>query len=128
LAAAVGQLWRKPAALLGAGLVLGAAAVGLADSGLVQPFTMETAYFAIQVRDADDDGQPLRLPDGRPYRRLALDRLVHSMVVPGDPTYLGYDHEQVHAEVLRRIAARRPAARVLVIGGGGYTFPRWVNA
>jgi spermidine synthase len=128
LAAAVGQLWRKPGALLGAGLVLGAAAVGIADSGLVQPFTLETAYFAIQVRDTDDDGHTLQLPDGRHYRKLALDRLVHSMVVPGDPTYLGYEHEQVHAEVLRGITTRLPAPRVLVIGGGGYTFPRWIDA
>jgi spermidine synthase len=79
------------------------------------------------VRDTDEEGHEFRLPDGRHFRKLALDRLVHSMVVPGDPTYLGYAHEQIHAEVLRQIAARTPAPRVLVIGGGGYTFPRWVE-
>src|SRR5262249_47648087 len=46
-----------------------------------------------------------------------------------DDSYLGYPHENVQAE-FARLAADRAGGRpnVLVIGGGGYTFPRWVAA
>jgi spermidine synthase len=44
----------------------------------------------------------------------------------GDPTYLGYVHEQVQADVTRVLTSGQASPKVLVIGGGGYTFPRWV--
>lgn len=42
-----------------------------------------------------------------------------------DPTFMGYEHEQVQAEFARQAVARSNPAKLLVIGGGGYTFPRW---
>jgi spermidine synthase len=53
--------------------------------------------------------------------KLQQDMLVHSWVRVDDPTFLHYRHEQVQMEFLR---AAGPGAGVLVIGGGGYTFPR----
>jgi spermidine synthase len=57
---------------------------------------------------------------------MQLDRLIHSTVDLADPGYLRYTHEQVQMEFFRhRLEAGR--GRVLVIGGGGYTFPRAVR-
>lgn len=87
------------------------------------PYDLETKYFSIVVLDGERDG--------RAVKRLVLDRLVHSEVDPLDPDWLGYPHERIQAEVLRGIVARRSPPvdrnRLLVIGGGGYTLPRWVE-
>jgi predicted membrane-bound spermidine synthase len=123
VALVVGRVWRRPTELAGA---LGATALlvgGLYSRGALDSIcTRETDYFCIRVVDEWPE------PDGQPIRKLLLDRLVHSSVKIGDPRYLGYAHEQVQAGVTRLIADRRPGPRVLVIGGGGYTYPRWVDA
>ncbi|WP_439630932.1 fused MFS/spermidine synthase [Gemmata sp.] len=95
----------------------------------------ETNYYTIQVswvrvESRDREGRPLKDPQGRQlYERsgrlqLLLDHLVHSTVDPENPDYLHYPHEYVQLEVLRGARALYPNPRVLVIGGGGYTFPR----
>jgi hypothetical protein len=78
--------------------------------------TLETSYFCIKVGEENKLGVGL-------VKTLVLDHLVHSYVKIGDPSYLGYVHEEVQAEVTRFTAARA----VLVIGGGGYPYPRWVD-
>jgi predicted membrane-bound spermidine synthase len=123
LALIVGRVWRRPVELVGA---LGATALlvgGLYSVGAIESTcTRETDYFCIRVVDEWPE------PDAPPIRKLLLDRLVHSSVKIGDPSYLGYAHEQVQAGVTRLVADQHPAPRVLVIGGGGYTYPRWVDA
>jgi len=57
-----------------------------------------------------------------------LDRLIHSYVVLDDPTALGYGYERAYAELTQAHAAGRMALDTLFIGGGGYTFPRYVEA
>ena len=54
---------------------------------------------------------------------LNLDRLLHSVVDPYDPTYLYYPHEHTQVEFVRLAREAAPEPKVLVIGGGGYTFP-----
>ena len=107
--------------------------------------TAESNYFTISVK-------PTREPTRRPMEngieaamavvgplglfdppgtvlQLQLDRLVHSWVKLDDPTYLMYEHEQTQMELLRAIDGRLSTEpRVLVIGGGGYTFPRAARA
>jgi MFS family permease len=80
----------------------------------------ETNYYYIQVNGGFDD-------EGREVRQLILDNLIHSYVDPDDTDYLGYDHEWVQAEMLYLTWANHPKAKVLIIGGGGYTLPRWVE-
>ena len=64
----------------------------------------------------------------RPHlKKLSLDHLVHSYLDLDDPTWLGYKHEEVQGELLRYAASRNEPTHLLVIGGGGYTFPRWVE-
>lgn len=123
LALVVGRVWRRPLELAGAFGVTVLLVGGLHSRGaLDSTCTRETDYFCIRVVDEWTQ------PDEPPIRKLILDRLVHSSVKIGDPRYLGYAHEQVQAGVTQLIAERRPAARVLLIGGGGYTYPRWVDA
>ena len=105
------------AALFGLFLLLS----GLAwDQGwLASRCLRETDYYCIKVR-ADDEESSVRV--------LILDRLVHSYVDLEDPTYLRYGYEQVYGDVLKALYPDRPALSALFIGGGGYTFPRYIEA
>lgn len=135
MAAAVGQLWHRPALLFLASIAGGSAVGGLLlsdrltrsfDSDAV--YEKETDYYLIRVKEEFGD-------DGDLYRTLVLDLLIHSKLrgeVVGDKfvadaSYLGYEHEQVQAELTRAAAELVDRPRVLVIGGGGYTLPRWVE-
>lgn len=121
VAVAVGQFWRSAAALVAAAAVTAGAVYGLsARDALASPCTMETNYFCIKVGDSTFANTPVKT--------LVLDHLIHSYVKLDDPSFLGYPHEQVQAEFARYAAAKTATPHVLVIGGGGYTYPRWVEA
>jgi spermidine synthase len=79
----------------------------------------ETNYYCIKVRP--DDNEPT-------IRVLTLDRLVHSYVDLDDPTYLRYGYERIYAEVMKAVWPEPPSLAALFIGGGGYTFPRYLEA
>lgn len=121
----VGSFWNRASLLYPLSLAFG----GVLASFLVfHPaafaITRETNYYTIAVhepslKEQEENGYPA---DGL---KLNLDHLMHSMVRPSDPTYLFYPHEQIQMEFLRRANAEHPdGPRVLVVGGGGYTFPR----
>jgi len=78
----------------------------------------ETNYYCIKVR-RDEDNPNLRV--------LVLDRLVHSYVDLTDPTYLRYGYEQVYADVLAAVFPNQHPLSALFIGGGGYTFPHYIE-
>lgn len=110
--------WRQGllAALVVAGLGAGTFALGWAQSAC----SLETNYFCIKVHEEERDGQV--------YRVLTLDRLVHSFSSLEDPTDLEYDYELIYAELVDYQAARSDAPlRAFFIGGGGYTFPRYME-
>lgn len=149
----VGGVWRRPGELFLGTIVIGVAVLGLAMRGHLSgssrnmKHVMETNYYQIRVYDeqAYDDNKGQWVEDldseGRVKRSLALDKLTHSYVkgwiqkdgdreigFRSDPSYLGYEHEQVQAKFGHWAAGRtenRP--NILVIGGGGYTFPRWAK-
>ncbi len=108
---------KRPPLLYTLSLTLGCVVVGLfALDPEFAGITKETNYFTIRV--TDDPTDPA-------IKHLQLDMLTHSRVKPADPTFLFYRHEQTHLEFLRFVAAEHPEEqRVLVVGGGGYTFPR----
>ena len=117
----VSRLWRQPLSLLVVAILVGAVVAALGARGaLASTCTSETNYFCIQVNATTRDGHALK--------SLVLDHLVHSYVKIGDPSYLGYEHEYVQTELARYQVARTGRPGILVIGGGGYTFPRWVEA
>ena len=88
------------------------------------PYDRESKYFSLAVTDD--------VVDHREVKMLVLDRLVHSAIDLSDPEFLHYPHERVQGELTKAAASQARAAnqtsRILVIGGGGYSFPRWVEA
>jgi predicted membrane-bound spermidine synthase len=81
---------------------------------------VESNYYTIKVSPSRYRGVP------ETALNLNLDRLLHSIVDPYDPTFLHYTHEYVQVEFVRLARTASPEPKVLVIGGGGYTFPRYL--
>ncbi len=92
----------------------------LQDSGS-DPFSAESAYQAIRIYEesSDDDAD-------RTLRVVSLDHLIHGYVDIKDPSYLNYGYERVYADIARRYAAGQPRVSAFFVGGGSYTFPRWL--
>jgi spermidine synthase len=92
----------------------------LSRGGLLATECMrETDYFCINVYEKDQDG--------RDVRELLLDRLVHSYTDMGDPTYLAYGYEKTYAGLIAPLARETKGIDAFFIGGGGYTFPRYLQ-
>jgi len=81
---------------------------------------LETNYFCINVTETEKNG--------RTVRELMLDRLVHSYNDLHDPTHLVYGYEETYVGLVQPLLANKPDLSALFIGGGGYTFPRYMEA
>ena len=108
------------AALLAALVIVGGSAYATNEGWLRGPCARETNYYCIKSYDEDRDGEQIRL--------LVLDHLVHSYVSLTNPRNLVYGYEKTYAEVAQMRAARNKPMSVLMIGGGGYTFARYMEA
>lgn len=110
--------WARPALAV----ALFAAGVGLLSwtGYLGSECLRETNYFCINVQTST--------VEGREVHELILDRLVHSYTDLSDPTHLAYGYERTYAEMIRPLVEERPDLDALFIGGGGYTFPRYLEA
>jgi spermidine synthase len=126
---AVGQFHRSQGlGRLAAGLLapvlafmtFGFAWVGWQQGKYRAPCEVESNYYCIQINETFEDG--------RPARALMLDRLIHSFVVIDDPTALGYGYERAYADLTTMQLTGRGSINTLFIGGGGYSFPRYVEA
>ncbi len=80
----------------------------------------ETDYFTIELKKTQKDGRPLEA--------VVLDNLIHSFVDLQDPLHLQYGYERTYADVVEWKSRGNPQFRALLIGGGGYTFPRYLEA
>lgn len=81
----------------------------------------ESDYFTLKVKEATaSDGKT-------PLKALVLDNLTHSYVNLKDPLHIEYKYEKIYAEVLNWRFAKDVPFRSLTIGGGGYTFPRYME-
>lgn len=107
-------LRRKPPAVVAVVLVL---ATGLLVAATTSPCQYETAYFCVRI-----EPDPA-VPTGR---SLYLDRLRHAYVDLADPTLLDIRY----IRLFRDVADTLPDGSVdaLHIGGGGFTFPRYLDA
>jgi predicted membrane-bound spermidine synthase/lipoprotein NlpI len=67
----------------------------------------------------------------RPYepdtRAFLQDKLVHSKIVMGDITNLQYFYTKIYAAITQGLSAGKEKLSVMVIGGGGYVYPRYVE-
>jgi spermidine synthase len=113
----LGKRW--PLLLLSALILAGGTVLAFRWGWLRGPCTRETNYFCIRVREEEKDSEPVRV--------LFLDRMVHSYTSLNNPTKLVYGYEQIYAEVTAYRAQRDDHLRALFIGGGGYTFPRYLE-
>jgi spermidine synthase len=117
--ALVMKIHKEGPALYVVSIILGAALVGMFRVEDFNPagITAETNYYTIRVV-TDNAEQPS-------IKTLQLDLLIHSTVDVNDPRYIRYEHEWTQLDFVFAARSRSPAEqRVLVIGGGGYTFPR----
>ena len=88
-------------------------------------FAREGSYQFVRVFDEsvydEEKGAPRKL------RGLLLDYLIHGYVDLNDPSYLNYSYEKVYAEVANIVVGDKTEVAALFLGGGTYTFPRWVH-
>jgi spermidine synthase len=85
-------------------------------------FFKESDYYTIKLkRNTTRSG-------GAPLESLVLDHLVHSYTDLNDPLYLEYEYIRIYEEVVRWQARKRKPIKALFLGGGGYTFPRFIEA
>jgi spermidine synthase len=82
-------------------------------------FQRESSYATITVK-----------PDlSKPNTKvLVLDNLVHSLVSLDSPTRLEYPYSIIYAAVTERVIPRDRPLRAFFIGGGGFVFPRYLEA
>lgn len=110
-----------PAGTTKRGVQLGALTViGLGAWVLVpDDCTVETPYFCARViEDQDHSGG----------RMLVLDDLPHTYVDENDPTHLEFAYTRRFADAVNATFPRREGLKMLHIGGGGMTMPRWFDA
>lgn len=88
------------------------------------PYTIymdESAYSFIAVervqRDVTEAGQEVNV--------LRLDQLAHSYGRPETPDFLGYVYERIYAAVTEQARPADRPTHALMIGGGGYSYPRY---
>jgi spermidine synthase len=84
-------------------------------------FACDSNYQFVYVYD---DGGRQGLPNGR---LLCLDCLRHGFVDLGNPLHLEFHYEKIYGALTERFMAGRGKLRTFFLGGGGYTFPRWVQ-
>jgi spermidine synthase len=80
----------------------------------------ETDYFTIELKKTEKNSRPLEM--------VVLDNLIHSFVDLEDPLYLQYGYERTYADLVAWKMKDPSKFRALIIGGGGYTFPRFLEA
>ena len=84
-------------------------------------FFKESNYYTIKLKIKDDSTKGLTL------EALVLDHLVHSYTALDDPLHLEYEYMRLYEELVRWQTMEKKSFRVLFIGGGGYTFPRFLE-
>jgi spermidine synthase len=95
----------------------------------------ESNYYYIKVTNYNENG--------RQNRTLVLDNLIHGYFILGHPEQLDYDYEHIYALVSQKMVDSRkaegkssldPTAKpgtplsTLFLGGGTYTFPRFLQS
>ncbi|MBM3127607.1 MAG: hypothetical protein FJ009_03125 [Chloroflexi bacterium] len=112
-----GARWQ--ALLLASTIVLCGAAISVNQKWNEGPCVVETNYYCIKIYDEQVGGEPIR--------QLVLDHLVHSYVSLTDPKTLVYGYEKIYAEMAEYRTRTKTSPDVLMIGGGGYTFARYMQ-
>ncbi|MHC4999866.1 MAG: fused MFS/spermidine synthase [Planctomycetota bacterium] len=78
----------------------------------------ETPYCYVAVKQAGNN------PNNRLFHQ---DTLIHSKITLNNITDLKYSYEQIHAAVTHQYGTGKEHLTTLIIGGGGYVFPRYIE-
>jgi spermidine synthase len=81
----------------------------------------ESDYYTIKVKKS------LSIDKKTELKALVLDNLLHSYVNLNDPLHIEYPYERIYSEVFHWKFRRNSSFKSLTIGGGGYTFPRYIE-
>ena len=94
------------------------------------PCLRESDYYCIKVINVNLTRQTATGAAAVPgtFRDLYLDRLLHGVSDLTDPTVLFYPYEQLYAQAIKRVHPHNTSVDVFFIGGGAYTFPRYLEA
>ena len=112
------------------GLRAAAERIGLSEGSDLH-FSRESHYQLVRVRDwisaptrprAGGDARD----DAHRFRELMLDDKQQGLTDMSDPTYLEYGYERLWRAITEHFFADRPVRSAFCIGGGSYTFPRWL--
>jgi spermidine synthase len=85
-------------------------------------FFKESNYYTIKLKTS------MKGSDGNFLESLVLDHLIHSYTDLQDPFYLEYDYIRIYEEMVRWQVKKGRSLKALFLGGGGYTFPRFLDA
>ena len=78
----------------------------------------ESEYCYISVRQLSTS------PDRREF---VQDKLKHSEIIMGDINNLQYPYTHIYAAITRGLSINKDKLAVMVVGGGGYVYPRYIE-
>ncbi|MCX8021746.1 MAG: fused MFS/spermidine synthase [Syntrophorhabdaceae bacterium] len=81
----------------------------------------ESDYYTIKLT------KTVSYDEKTPLIAMVLDNLIHSYVCLENPYHIEYEYERIYADVLKWKLKKDDAFKSLTIGGGGYTFPRYME-
>jgi len=81
----------------------------------------ESDYYTIKLNKTISSDQKTEL------QALVLDNLIHSYVCLENPLHIEYEYERIYSDVLKWKLTKESRFKTLTIGGGGYTFPRYME-
>jgi spermidine synthase len=84
-------------------------------------FYKESDYYTIKLMTTTSSDQET------PLQAMVLDNLIHSYVCLEDPLHIEYEYERIYSDVLKWKFKKDENFKSLTIGGGGYTFPRYME-
>jgi spermidine synthase len=84
-------------------------------------FYKESDYYTIKLMTTTSSDQKTSL------KAMVLDNLIHSYVCLEDPLHIEYEYERIYSDVLKWKFKKDENFKSLTIGGGGYTFPRYME-
>ena len=84
-------------------------------------FYKESDYYTIKLMKTTSSDQKT------PLQAMVLDNLIHSYVCLDDPLHIEYEYERIYSDVLKWKFKKDENFKSLTIGGGGYTFPRYME-
>ncbi|HPB37239.1 MAG TPA: fused MFS/spermidine synthase [Syntrophorhabdus sp.] len=81
----------------------------------------ESDYYTIKLLTTTSSDQKT------PLQAMVLDNLIHSYVCLENPFHIEYEYERIYSDVLKWKFRKNEDFKSLTIGGGGYTFPRYME-